>query len=396
MDSAFPRLVSADDHVTPPPDLWTRRLASKYADRAPHVVRKKAKLAGKGSWELIFTDDGFEGDFWVYEDKLNPLLMTEVAAGYELDEMAQRPMTYDEIRKGCFDQQARLADMDAAGIEASICFPNFFVGFGGQTFLQAQDKELALACVQSYNDWILEEWCEGSAGRLLPMGVLPLWDVALCAAEVDRTAARGMRAFSFTEGPARLGLPSIPSREWDPFFARCEEASIVVEMHIGTAPTQHRPSPDAPLAVSATLLAANSAGALIDWLFSGIFERFPRLKACLAESQIGWIPYFLIRADQVWEHNRGWNEVWGVLPDAPSSYFAGHVFCTFFDDPFGLSNLDSIGVDNVLFEVDYPHSDTNWPNSQEVARQMTQGLSPGVARKVVADNARLLLGMPIA
>lgn len=379
-------IISADDHVTVHPKVWTDRLPRDLREVGPHVVRLRDDSHEDQRWQGTYEI----ADFWVYEDYKSPLMMTEVAAGFELDDMHQRPMIFDEVRLGCYDPVARLADMDVAGVQASVCFPNFFPAFGGQIFLGAKDKELALLCVQAYNDFILDEWCADSKGRLVPLGILPLWDVQLCAQEVDRVAPRGMRAFAFSEAPARLGLPSIPSGEWDPFFARCEEAEIVVAMHIGTAPTVHRPSPDVSSGVATTLMAVNSAGAMIDWLFAGVFERFPRLKACLAESQIGWIPYFLERADRVWEVNRGWNGVWGFLPQRPSSYFANHVFCTFFEDAHGLRNLDEIGVGNVLFEMDYPHSDTNWPNSLKVAQEMTQSLPEAQAQAVMVDNARAL------
>ena len=384
-------IVSADDHVTAHPRVWADRLPRKYLDTGPRVVREVADAASLNRpGEMRLAVDEKTADFWVYEDYKRPLLLGENAAGFALDDMQSVPMTYEEIRQGCYEPRARLADMDVAGVEASICFPNFFPRFAGQIFLDAKDKDLALLCVQAYNDWMLDEWCAGSGGRLIPLGILPLWDLDLCAQETDRVGPRGMRAFTFSEAPARLGLPSIQSRGWDPFFARCEEWGIVVAMHIGSAPSLQDPSPDVPAGVSTTLLASNSAAALIDWLFAGVFVRFPHLKACLAESQIGWIPYFLERADRVWEHNRGWNGVWGVIPDPPSSYFANHLYCTFFEDKHGLESIDKIGVDNVLFEVDYPHSDSNWPTSLQIAQDMTAGLAPDVAAKVIRDNARTL------
>lgn len=385
------RIISADDHVTAHPRVWQDRLPRRFRDLGPQVIHIRYGDLGKNhAWA-----DSMQGDYsdefvdvWTYEDFRGPLMMTEAAVGFSLDAMPWRPMRYDAIREGCYDPKARLADMDVDGIEASICFPNFFPRFAGQVFLDAKDKDLALLCVEAYNDFILDEWCAGSNGRLVPLGILPLWDVGLCVAEVDRVARRGMRAFTFPEAPARLGLPSIPSTGWDPLLAQCEDANVVIAMHIGSSPATNTPSPDASKGASTTLMAFGSAAAMIDWIFAGTFVRFPRLRICLAESEIGWIPYFLERGDRAWEWNRGWNEVWGKLPERPSSYFRDHVFCTFFDDAFGLANLEAIGTGNVMFETDYPHSDCTWPNTQSVAQSLTSGLTVHAREMVLCENAR--------
>jgi len=384
-------LISADDHVTAPRNVWTDRLPSKYKDVGPRVVRENAAVNPKNHLgELVFSTGEKPVDFWCYEDVKMPLMKGENAAGFTVDEMESVPMTYEEIRLGCYDQKARLEDMDRSGVEASLCFPNFFPRFAGQYFVDAKDKELALLCVEAYNNWMIEEWCGGSNGRLVPLGILPAWDVALCATEADRVGPLGMRAFTFSEAPARIGLPSIASGEWDPFFAACEANQIVVAMHIGSAPPL-APSPDTAPGTQSALLACNSAVALLDWICAGVFERFPQLKALLAESNIGWIPYFLERADHVWEHNRAWNGFYHLLPNPPSSYFPDHVYATFFDDEYGLKHAEEIGVDNILFEMDYPHSDSNWPDSTGFAQRMTAGLSPENQQKILRENARKLL-----
>ncbi|MGD9999004.1 MAG: amidohydrolase family protein [Ilumatobacteraceae bacterium] len=384
-------LVSADDHVTAPRNVWVDRLPSKYADVGPRVVRETTAVNPKNHLgELVFDSGEKTADFWCFEDVKMPLMKGENAVGFEIDERYSVPMTYDEIRLGCYDQKARLADMDRAGVEASLCFPNFFPRFAGQYFVDAKDKELALLCVQAYNDWMLEEWCAGSNGRLVPLGILPGWDVALCAAEADRVGPLGMRAFTFSEAPARIGLPSIASGKWDPFFAACEANQIVVAMHIGSAPPIS-PSEDTAPGTQSALLACNSATAMLDWVSAGVFERFKGLKVLLAESNIGWIPYFLERLDHVWEHNRAWNGIWNVLPNPPSTYFPNHVYATFFDDEYGLKHADEIGVDNILFEMDYPHGDTNWPDSLDFAQRMTATVGPENQRKILRENARQLL-----
>jgi predicted TIM-barrel fold metal-dependent hydrolase len=387
----LPSLISPDDHVLEPPDLWSSRLSSKWGDSMPRLVRERGGIAMRGgSWQFSSGDDGQPGDCWIYDGAKFPVTLPAAAVGFELDDMEGRPITYDEVRPGCFKVPERLADMDIAGIEASLCFPGSFVRFCGQRFLRASDKALALDCVRAYNDFIVDEWAASSGGRLIPMIIGPLWDINLAAEEVRHNAARGVPALAFSEIPPYLGLPSVHSGEWGPLFQACEETETVIMMHIGSSSQLPTTSEDAPAAVQTAAAAVNSALALLDWLFSGVFETYPNLKISFAESQIGWIPYFLERADRVWLHNRGWNEVYGRLPNPPSSYFADHVFCSFFSDDHGLQNLDIIGEDNVMFETDYPHSDSNWPTSQEVAEKMLAHLPEATQYKIARGNAQRL------
>ena len=185
---AFPRIVSADDHVVEPPDVWTARLPADLRDRGPRIVRERGRVGlTNGDWEYNPVEDGRWADVWEYEELRLPCTVQGAAVGLSLDDMQMDVMTFEDMRPGCFQPQDRLSDMDQAGIEASLCFPNLFVRFCGQRFQEAKDKELALLCVRAYNDFILEEWTADSGGRLIPLGIVPLWDVALCAEEVERT-----------------------------------------------------------------------------------------------------------------------------------------------------------------------------------------------------------------
>ena len=244
---------------------------------------------GGGAYEQTFDHDGPQADCWVYEDLVYINKRHVAAVGFDRDDMTLSPITYDEMRPGCYDPKARLDDMDINHVEASLCFPTF-PRFCGQTFLEAKDQELALACVHAYNDWMVEEWCGDSGGRLIPLCIVPLWDAELAAAEVRRNAARGVHAVCFSEIPPKLGLPSIHSGYWDPFFAACEETDTVVCMHIGSSSQMPATSADAPAAVAATLSFNNAMASLTDFLFSGVLVRFPTLKLAYSEGQIGWIP----------------------------------------------------------------------------------------------------------
>src|SRR3954465_7204437 len=293
----LPKIVSVDDHVVEPPHVWQRWLPAAYRDRGPRVERRGIagmKHVGGGVYEQTFSDDGPKADCWLYEDLVYIHKRHVAAVGFDRDDMSMSPITYDEMRPGCYDPKARLDDMDMNWVEASLCFPTF-PRFCGQTFLEAKDRELAHACVVAYNDWMVEEWCGDSGGALIPLTLIPLWDAQLAADEVRRNAARGVRAVCFSEIPPKLGLPSIHSGEWDPFFTACQETSTVVCMHIGSSSQMPATSGDAPVAVAATLSFNNAMASLSDFLFSGVLVRFPTLKLAYSEGQIGWLPSVLER-----------------------------------------------------------------------------------------------------
>ena len=389
MDAAV-RIVSPDDHVVEPAHLWQARLPERYQDTGPSVERTRGFMRGE---DFEQDDDGPAADVWLYEDRAYGTTMTVAAAGFRLDDLSDEPMTFDRMRPGCYDPRARLEDMDTAGIEGSACFPNTFVRFCGQRFLLAKDKDIAKLCVEAYNDWMVEEWCGDSGGRLIPLGIIPLWDADLAAAEVERMADRGMHAICFSELPTQLGLPSIHSRHWDPLFAACEANRTAIMMHIGSSSTNPRPSHDSPNVVTSSLMAVNSAMAMMDWLFSGVLIRYPQLKIGFGECQAGWIPYFLQRGDEVWETRRSWGGINPLLTEPPSTQVPGQVYYAFFDDAVALENLEFLGTDNLMFETDYPHNDTNWPHSLEVANKATQHLDAATREKLLRGNARVLFGL---
>ncbi len=395
----FPRIISVDDHIVEPPNLWLDRLPASYADTAPRIKRLTLPEQTYVGGKLVIKEGGkgVATDTWFYEGKLiRPLLRVDSAVGVPREEVTMTPITYDEMRPGSYSQKERLEDMDANHMEASLCFPTM-PRFCGQTFTEATDRDLALLCVKAYNDYQVEEWCAGTGGRLIPLIIVPLWDPVLAAEEVYRNAARGVHAVCFSELPNRLGLPSIhdPEGHWDPFFRACDETNMVINMHIGSSSQMPSTSPDAPAAVGSSLTHINAELSMADWLMSGLFERFKNLKVAYSEGQIGWIPYLLHRMDVVWEENRGWGGVADKVPNPPSSYFPGHVFGCFFDDPAGLALIDQIGEDNITYESDYPHSDSTWPLTKQIAEQQMANLTEEQRWKVLRGNAIKLFSLDL-
>ena len=169
------------------------------------------------------------------------------------------------------------------------------------------------------------------------------------------------RAVCFSEIPTHLGLPSIHTGYWDPLFAVCEDTRTVVCMHIGSSSKMPAASPDAPPSTDIMLSFNNSMASLADFLFSGVLVRFPGLKLAYSEGQIGWIPYALERADNVWKYHSSWTHAKETIPEPPSTYYRGRIFGCFTNDVHGLASIDQVGEDNICFETDYPHTDTTWP-----------------------------------
>jgi len=363
------QLISVDDHVIEHANVWQDRLPEKYKAAGPWVERNAAGA-----------------DVWHFEDTIYSNIGLNAVAGKSKEEFGLEPLVWDDMIPGCYDPAARVRDMDTDGIQAQLCFPSM-PGFAGTKFAQAKDKDLALACVQAYNDWMIDEWCGYAPDRFIPMVLLPFWDPQASVTEIERTAAKGAKAITFPENPVALGFPSFHSDHWDPLLAAAQDAQLPLCMHFGTggAPSV---SPDAPFAVAIALFGMNSQFTVTELLFSPMFRKFPNLKVALSEGGIGWIPYVLERCDYTWERHRHYQHLELQVP--PSEIFRDHVYGCFISDEGGLDALDRIGVDAVMWECDYPHSDSNWPNSRKMLGESLLNIADADARKIAELNARKL------
>jgi len=361
-------IISVDDHLVEPPHLWERWLPKKFADRGPRVQRIPP---GR--------------DAWVFEDQVNPIMGNAAAIGRSFDPGLQE-VTYDEMRPGCYDPVARLADMDAAGMVASLNFP-LVPGFSGTVFSTARDLELGLACIRAYNDFMIDEWCAAAPSRYIPMVLVPLWDPALAVAEIQRTAAKGARAIAFTEDPVNQGFPSLhdPRHHWDPVFAAAQDAEMPLCVHMCSSSTVVAWREDRPQMTELTLAHFNSIISCVDWLTSGVFERFDGLKVCFSEGGIGWLPHVIEDCDRNFKNHARWTG--SGLTSLPSTLVKDHIFGCFIDDPHGARSVYEIGVDNVMVEVDYPHADSTWPDSEKVLKDQLQGVDEDELVKIFRGNA---------
>ncbi|MEL7210123.1 MAG: amidohydrolase family protein, partial [Actinomycetota bacterium] len=341
-------LVSVDDHVVEPPDLFEGRLSKRAAERAPHVV----KLPNGA-------------DAWMFEGSPLPNVGLNAVAGRVPEEYGVDPLAFDQMRPGCYDIDARIDDMNVNGVLGSLNFPSL-AGFTGQLFSTCDDKEIALELLQAYNDWHIEDWCGTHPGRMIPLAVPVLWDPELMAAEVRRTAEKGCHAVTFSENPTKLGHPSFHTDHWDPFWQACVETETVVCLHIGSSSETVITSADAPIDTMITLQPMHIVQCAADLVWSPLLRKFDGLRIALSEGGIGWIPYFLERIDYVYQHHHRWtNQDFG--DKLPSQVFNEHVITCFIDDAVGMEIRHHLNMDNVCWECDYPHSDSTWPDAPELA-----------------------------
>jgi predicted TIM-barrel fold metal-dependent hydrolase len=338
-------LVSVDDHLIEPPDLFVNHLDAKYLDRAPKLVRN---------------DEG--NDVWVFGKVVIETAALNAVAGRPREEYGLEPQSLDEVRPGCYDVHERVKDMNAGGVLASMNFPSFPT-FTARTFL-SDDRQLSDALVRAYNDWHIDQWCGAYPGRFIPMAVPMIWDAGATAAEIRRTGDKGNHSLSFTENPAALGYPSFHDEYWDPVWRACCDTGTVLSIHLGSSGKMVIPAIDSPPDVMITLQPMNIQSAAADLLWSRVLKQFPDLRVALSEGGTGWIPYFLERVDRTFDMHRAWTlqDFGGQLP---SEVFREHFLTCFISDPVGVALRHRIGIDNIAWEADYPHSDSMWPDAPE-------------------------------
>lgn len=368
------QVISVDDHVIEHPRVWLDRLPEKYKDVAPRIER---------------LPDG--NDAWIYEGTPRGNFALNAVAGKHPREFGMDPRSYDDMRDGCHNIKNRLADMDIEGVHAQMCFPNMG-GFAGSTFWQSKDKELAVECIKAYNDFILDEWCAYDPGRQIPLVMIPFWDVPASVKEIERTAAKGAKSVTFLEAPHKLGLPSFHTDHWDPIFKAAEEAQLPLSAHFGSGGVPLGTAPDGDMFIQIALFGMNSIMATVDLLMSPIFYKFPNLKFVLAEGGTGWIPYILERTDYSWERHRYWCNI--NAEQRPSELFKDHIYGCFVSDQVGIDERHKIGVEQILFESDYPHSDCNWPHTRKILSEQLAEVPDEEARLIVEGNSRKIFNFP--
>jgi predicted TIM-barrel fold metal-dependent hydrolase len=282
--------------------------------------------------------------------------------------------------------------MDVNGVAASLNFPSAPFGFAGQRFLRMTDPELGLASMRAFNDWIIDGWAGPYPERIIPCQVAWLRDPEIAAEEIRRNAERGFKAVSFSENPEKLGLPSIHKDHWDPFLRACQETDTVINLHVGSSSETIVPSSDSPGAVLGALFPINGMAAATDWLFARIPVRFPGIRIAMSEGGIGWVPMLLDRLAYMGRHHDTRGDFGGRLP---SEVLLDSFWFTTFSDPTTLVHRHLIGVDHIMFETDYPHSDSSWPDTQDLLDVQMAGIPADEVDLITHGSAVALYRHPL-
>lgn len=371
-------IISVDDHITEPGDLFDGRLSGEALATAPKL---RTKSTGT--------------QYWDYQGVIVPSVALNAVTGRVREEYGFEPTSYDQIRKGCYDVHARIGDMNVNGIAASLNFGSI-PSLDGLFFCAAPDKTHAVKHVQAYNDWHIDEWCGAYPGRFIPCGVVPAWDIEATAAEIKRLADKGCHSITFNENPTKRGLPSIHADYWEPMWKALADNDMTVNLHIGGGNQAPHASSESPIEAWITTMPMSVAIGASDWLHLAALHRYPNLRIALSESGIGWIPYFLERADYANYQHKAWTHSDTYLHGMkPSEVFRRHFYSCFIDDYYGCRNIDLVGEDSVCYEVDYPHSDAPWPDAPEILWRSISQLSDDRIDKVTHLNAMRLYRFPM-
>ena len=381
-------LIDVDAHWTEPPDLWTARAPAALRDRVPRVARSRS---GRDVWMI-------EGETY-----LSDIGATVVGSDGEKRLGISTLDRFELLHPAATDGGARLKMLDEQGVFAQVLYPNV-VGFGNATMARLADAELREACTRIYND-AAAELQRDSGGRLLPQAVLPFWDIKDATRELERIRALGMTGIAMIDRPERFDLPPLADRAWDLFWATCQDLALPVNFHIGASmgeelqtlswdPDMRRERPERWLTVLDVALFMENYRVVVNLIFSGLLDRFPRLNFVSVESGIGWMPFVLgaceYQFDELLRDERD------GLALRPTDYFRRQIYGTFyFEGASARPAIDALGPGNVMVETDYPHALCLYPDPRSVLEPALEGLPPADRHAIGAGNAARLYGIEL-
>lgn len=354
------RIISADSHVSEPPNLWLERMDRKFRERAPRIER--------------FGDS----DCFVYEGQAAPQpIGLGVMAGKKPEEFKAMGVKMEDVRSGGWDPAARVEDQKIDGVDAEVVYPTLGMGL-----YVMPDVELKAAALRAYNDW-LAEYCAHAPSRLVGAALLPVDDIAVAVAELRRMRDQGLRG-ALIPATAPEGRPyNDPS--WDPLWAAASELDVPLSLHIGSGKKfAIRPGQGAA-EIMITMEPMSMQEPVATFIWGAVFERFPKLRIVSVESGVGWLGYLLERMDHVYRKHRFWTQ--SALKKPPSEYFYDHVYATFQEDKVGMKIALDVGAHNLMWANDYPHTDTTWPESRRVIDDHFRGFPSEARDLIVGGNA---------
>ena len=384
------KIIDSDTHLTEPHDLWTSRAPARYKELVPHVktvdgrqrwfVNKDVSLRGAGPDSCVIKGE-----------------QAEKVPGVEFNKY-----TIDDVHESSYDTKARVAAMDRLGIHAQIVYPNV-AGFGNSRFLKVDDLELRNLCVTIYND-AMAEMQQESGESLFPMALFPWWDIPAAVKEIERAHALGLRGVVACNDPNVLGMPDLAHKDWDPLWQICTDLEMPVNFHIGANADGFDafghaawPSmgPEARLALASGFLFLDNCRVIGNLIYSGLLDRFPDCKFVSVESGIGWIPFYLQALD--YQQNEAAPNELAHLKLKPSEYFRRQIYaCFWFEKLPPQELLEAVGVDNILFETDFPHPTCLYPEpGAHLLREGLGDMDAKIRHRILQDNAAELYKIPV-
>jgi predicted TIM-barrel fold metal-dependent hydrolase len=370
-------LISADDHVQEHPQVWTARMSrKKWRDRIPHVTR--------------MADDS---DCWIVDGQRISLAGVALASAAMADR-GREPKRWDDVPQMVFSAPERLKAMDMDGVDCSILYPSVS-GLAAETFGKLDDADLELACVQAYNDWLIEEWANVSP-RFVPQCIVPIWPMERTVAEIKRAVAKGHRGVIYPASPMELrAVPHINEPAYDPLWATCQEFSVPLCFHAGASPKIQLPpgdsfTPAVAAAFSSVVRSVSSIAVVANFLLSRVLDRFPKLKVVFAESSIGWGAYEIEYADYQSDADGLPSEGYTLKP---SELFQRQCYFTCWYDRMSLRARRYLGSANILWSSHFPLATSAWPNTRRHTDLSFVDVPDQEKRQIQWENAAKLYSL---
>ena len=363
------RLISSDDHVYEPRDMWTTRMEPRHRDRSPRI-----SSLDDGDWWVC---DGIRG-----QDTGSG---SQVGLRFEEPEKLSRHDRYENVRPGGFIPEEHVKDMDIDGVDVSVMYPT-----AGLIWYSVPDSELLTAICDTYNGWIAE-FCQSNPSRLKAIGTINVDDVEEGCAELERIAKLGMVGAFIPVYP----LPDRPYRDpiYDRLWSTVQDLDLPLLLHIAT---NRGGIPGCEFTMDLNDLTAAGRSTTDHWvrysltamIFAGVFDQYPKLQVATVEHEMAWIPHWLKQMDFTYEERpvftQGWKSKEGMLP---SDYWRRNMFVEFMEDDIGLQLRHIIGVDNMIWGNDFPHSESTWPHSMEFLDRALGDATDEERRKIISGNA---------
>jgi predicted TIM-barrel fold metal-dependent hydrolase len=365
-------ILSSDSHVFEPPDLWSTRIDRAFRDRAPRIERID------GADEIVIEADQVLSGIG---------LISNAGARFDAPETISGRGRFDDVPRGGYDPEQHLADMRLDGVAGEVLYPS-----QGLFYFRIKDTPLMSAIFRAYNDW-LAEFCTTDPARLKGIAMVNVDDVQEGIRELERCARMGLAGAMITEYP--LDHRRYDQPDYEPFWAAAESLGMPLSLHTATRREGKIRGAGAKTlrdATSRSTKAFYPAMSMCDMIFSGVFERHPRLTLAIVEFELSWAPNVLAAMDYTYRerHEEAFHRFKGDM--RPSDFFHRNVVLSFQEDAIGIRLRDVIGVDNMMWGSDYPHSESTFPQSRKILAEILSGVPHDEQAKIVGSNTARVYG----